>query len=172
MLFRSTKPRRRQRLRLLTTTPKDKRIAAFQPHDPLSSARFFHQQRVDVALLHRVLARLFSRVDDFRARRSPLQNLRIAEVIVHDHIGALDDLFHFQSDQADVSRTGSGEVADSFGGRRALQISVSGFVWILAIIRGHRASRAQARQSNAGEPRRAHWRVAKVDSVEKSKAWN
>ena len=66
-----TQPRRRERLRLLAAAPEDKRIAALQPHDPLSRPRFFHEQRVDLLLLERVLPRLFARVDDLRARLAP-----------------------------------------------------------------------------------------------------
>ena len=62
-----------------------------------------------------MLPGLFSRVDDLHSGRRPVQDFRVAEVVVNEHFGALDELFDLQRDQSEVAWTGSGEITDSFG---------------------------------------------------------
>ena len=108
-------PRFRQRLRLLPTAPEQKRIATFQPHHPLPRPRFLHQPLLDFLLPQSMRARFFPRVNDLRIRRCPAQNLRVAQVVINDHLRTLHDLLHPQRDQPEIARSGSGEIADSFG---------------------------------------------------------
>jgi hypothetical protein len=111
-------PRRRERFRFFTAATKQKRVASLQTHNALSFARLLHEQGIDLFLGKRMLAGFFPRIDDLRPRRSPCQDLGIAEIIIHDHLGALDHLFHFEGHQPDVTRPRPREITDSlrFGG--------------------------------------------------------
>src|SRR4030088_2841167 len=69
---------------------------------------------IDFSLSQRMPACLFPGVNDFRIRRSPFQDFRIAEVVIDNHNIRLDRLFRPQSHQPKIARTGPGQNAFSF----------------------------------------------------------
>ena len=79
--------------------PKNKRIAAFQPHNLFSFPRFLDQECVDLLLAQRVFARFFPSIDYLRVIPRPAEHLRICQMIVNDHVGPLHALFGTQRDK-------------------------------------------------------------------------
>src|ERR1700730_5165440 len=97
-----------------TSSAEDKRIASFQTYNPFSLFGFVDQQLVDILLPKRMLASFLSYIDEFGVMRRPLQNLRVAKVIVHNHLRLFDDLFGVQSEQPDITGTCSNKTAETF----------------------------------------------------------
>jgi len=111
--YHEGQPCRSEGLRLFRSATKDKWIAAFEPDDLFSLARFFHQQRVDFILRERVRAGFFPGENQFRAFRSPAQHLRIAQVIVNNDLSLLDALFGPQGHESQIARTRADQETDS-----------------------------------------------------------
>src|SRR5437867_4983660 len=65
----------RQRLRFLTPTAKNERVAAFQPADVFPFPCFLNHQPVDVFLSEVFIAGLFPDVDYFRIRPGLLEEV-------------------------------------------------------------------------------------------------
>ena len=82
--------------------PENKWIAALQPDNPFSRARFFDQERVDFFLAKRVLACFFPRIDNFRLVSRPVEHFRVGQMIVHDHVRLLDTFLGSQRNQPKV----------------------------------------------------------------------
>ena len=59
-----------QRLGLLAAAAEHERVAALEPHDPLAGLPELDQQRVDVLLRHRDVARLLADVAQLGVRRA------------------------------------------------------------------------------------------------------
>ena len=106
-------PRRCERLRFLRAASEDEWIAALKSHDAFSSERFLDQKRIDFLLREGVRAGFLACVNDLRVFRCPFQHLRVAEVIVDDHLRLFDALFRPQRDQAEIPRPGAHEAAFS-----------------------------------------------------------
>ena len=104
--------RRRECLGFFRAATKNVRIAALEPHDSFSFARFFDDQVVDLFL--RKICALAAR-NDFRLRaREPEQN-RIHEQVINDHVRAPEQFRAAQREQARVARPGADEINCAFG---------------------------------------------------------
>src|SRR5438477_4447393 len=98
------------RLGLLCAATENKWIAAFQTHDFFSGARFFNEQLVDFILSQRVLARLFSGVNNVCVIARPAQHFRVRQMIVNNDVSLLDALLRAQRHESKISRTGANKI--------------------------------------------------------------
>ena len=102
-------------LRFLSSTTKDERITTLEPNDLFTRAREINQELVDLFLAQGLLARPFSRVNNFSIVSRPIEHRRIRERIVNNRIGPFDALFRTQRNQTEIARSGTDEVDLSFG---------------------------------------------------------
>ena len=95
---------------LFGTSPKDKRVSAFQPHDGFPQQGLGDQAIVDFVLLENSAAR------SGRAARSFALSLRVAkqqqvyQTVVKNNVGFLKTLNTAQRDQPGISRSSSNEI--------------------------------------------------------------
>src|SRR5258706_8679722 len=74
--------RRPQSLTLFRSSSKQKRIAALQPHNPLTPNRMINQQRIDLGLWRLITTTDFSNVDTLGALRNVAKKVRIHKIVV------------------------------------------------------------------------------------------
>ena len=77
-----------QRLAFLSAAPKDKGVAAFEPHDDLPRARLLDHQLIDLLLRAALTFRFLTYIDQFRRRGYFLQQFRGDQAVIEHHIGA------------------------------------------------------------------------------------
>jgi len=78
-----------QFLGFLTASPEDKRITTLEAHHHMVPS-LFHQQPVDVALAHGVIAAFLAHIDPFGLGRSKGEELLVGQIIIDDHFGPLE----------------------------------------------------------------------------------
>ena len=96
---------RRERQRLLAPAAEDERVAALEPHHPLSRRAVLDQQRADLLLRHQVVAAPLARVDHQRVRPRVLQQLLGDEPVVHNDVGRPQQRQPLGRNEAGVART-------------------------------------------------------------------
>src|SRR5262249_16907651 len=74
------------------------------------STRLFNQQLIDLLLTKRVLARSFATINNFSVLARPPEHLRIREMIVNNHVRALDAFLGSQRDQTKIARPGTDSI--------------------------------------------------------------
>ena len=100
----------RQRQRLLAAAAEHERVAALQPHHDAASPRLLDQPRVDLALRQTVGARALAREDAERARRRLVEQGRVDETVVDDHVGAAQHLETAHRHEPGIARSGTDQV--------------------------------------------------------------
>src|SRR5262249_47693990 len=93
---------------LLAAASEDERIAALEPHDPPPPPRVHDQERGDLFLTERVIARGLAGEDAPRARRL-VEQPWVDQPVVHDHLGASQELEPAARHEAGISRPGADE---------------------------------------------------------------
>ena len=90
--------------------PKTNGSPPFQPRHNFPFARLLDKQRIDLILRKRVFFRHFARKDNFRIGSRMLQERRIHQIVVDDHLGELDAFQAAHRDQAGVARSRSHQI--------------------------------------------------------------
>ena len=103
-------PRLAARRRLLAATPEDERIATLEPDDGAPAPRMIHEHRVDLGLRVGRVSGTLARVDQLGARASLTEQLGARQAVVHDHVGAAEQVQAPRGDEAGVAGTATHEV--------------------------------------------------------------
>ena len=81
---------------LFANTPKDERVAAFEPHHLQSRCSLSDHDEVDLFLTDPLLPAALAYIADLRVRRSELKDLRADQVIVQNDIRLFQHAEGFQ----------------------------------------------------------------------------
>lgn len=90
---------------LFAAAPKDEGVAPLEPNDRLSLRRLVGEEHIDVLLAHRVLAGLFSNVDELGIRRRIGKNALVGEMIIDDDLRAFHTLHRAHGQKARIPGT-------------------------------------------------------------------
>src|SRR5512141_1213165 len=106
-----------QRLRFLAAASKHERIAAFEPHNPLSIASKPNEKLVDIALRNRlVVATALPYIEQLGVAcldSVSRKQILVGERIVDDRIRRLDQLLSANGDQSRITRASANEKDDA-----------------------------------------------------------
>ena len=98
-----------QRLRLFAAAAEDERISTLEAEYPATLAGQFDEPERDVALQWRWLATALSGEDTLGTRARPIEDRRLDERIVDDHVGLPERIQRVQRQQARVAGPGAAE---------------------------------------------------------------
>ncbi len=99
----------RQRQRLLAPAPEHERVAALQAHDFLAFARKPDDEIVDVGLVRRRFSTALAGGAHLGAGARQLEDARIDEGVMHDHIAFTQGMHRHQGEQARIAGSGADE---------------------------------------------------------------
>ena len=105
-----------QHLAFLPAAPKHEGIAPFQTYNNLAITRFLDQQSIDLILRATMSFGLLANIDQFSMRWHLCQKLLGDKPVMEYHIGTVQTVQAFDSDQARVPRPSADDIDNSWFG--------------------------------------------------------
>src|SRR4029079_12255137 len=100
-------PGQGERFRFFSSSPKDKRIPAFQSHDHIAGIGAINQQPIDGLLLRIFSLTSPSDIDSLSSVLRMGKKGRIGEIVVENHISLLKALLSSKGQESGISGTGT-----------------------------------------------------------------